>query len=151
MMKKLPLALLVPLLASCSTFDMQGSLTKVNAEPGLVTAGKVDVVVTDEQQKAREQRAAELLQESLSEDAAVELMLSRSPAFQELLLNHSQAGASVAQTGRLANPVLSFERMVKGEETEYRRFLRFGLLDDPTLPARPAASVLEIDRSAIRS
>ena len=108
MMKKLPLALLVPLLASCSTFDMRGSLTKVNAEPGVVTAGKVDVVVTDEQQKAREQRAAELLQESLSEDAAVELMLSKSPAFQELLLNHWQAGASVAQAGRIANPVFSF-------------------------------------------
>ncbi len=149
MMKKLPLALLVPLLASCSTFDMQGSLTKVNAEPGVVTAGKVDVVVTDEQQKAREQRAAELLQESLSEDAAVELMLSRSPAFQELLLNHWQAGASVAQTGRIANPVFSFERMVKGEETEYGRFLRFGLLDVLTLPARQAAAEIAIDRAAM--
>ena len=47
MMKKLPLALLVPLLASCSTFDMRGSLTKVTAVLGVVPAGKVDVVVTD--------------------------------------------------------------------------------------------------------
>ena len=44
--------------------------------------------------------------------------------------------AEAVQTGRIANPVLGFERIVAGDELELGRALSFGLLDLLTLPAR---------------
>ncbi len=147
---KLLVILSLPLVASCSRFDMQTSLTEVNAQAAIVATNKVEVVMSSAQQDEFNRRSAALLQKPIDQNAAVELMLSRSPAFQELLLRHWQQNASLAQDGRLTNPVFSFERLVSGSETEYGRLFRFGLMDILTLPARRAAVNLALDRAKVR-
>lgn len=55
-----------------------------------------------------------------------------------------------AQSGRIANPVFSFERVRAGEELEFGRILTFGLLDLITLPYRKGIADQRIAQSQIR-
>ena len=92
--------------------------------------------MTRDQQDALNNRAKLILQKEVGELEAVELMLVKSPSFQRLLFENLVEGTLAAQTGNIPNPTVSLERMAKGAETEYGRFLTFGLIDVFTLPMR---------------
>ncbi len=98
----------------------------------------------------REAMAAEverLLAAPLGADDAVRIALGYSPAFQTLLAEAAAASADATGSARVANPVFSFERLVRshgGErELDIGRALGFSLLDILLLPAR-------LERAAFR-
>jgi hypothetical protein len=62
---------------------------------------------------------------------------------------HKINAAQAAQGGRIANPVVSLERLVYGSELEIGRSISFGLLDVLTLPQRRKAADAELARQEL--
>ncbi len=123
-------------LSGCVSYDFDENLEKINQNEEVVPFGEVVAAVTSDQQDALNNRAKSILRKEVGELEAVELMLVKSPSFQRLLFENLVEGTLAAQTGNIPNPTVSLERMVKGAETEYGRFLTFGLIDVFTLPMR---------------
>jgi hypothetical protein len=133
------------IISGCSSYKFEDSLSDINSNKEIVIAGKITAAINKEQQDELFNNSKELLNSEVGEKEAVELMLSKSPSFQSLLFKYRESGSAAAQNGRIANPVFSFERMVKGSEIEYGRFLSFGLLDLLLLPTKQKSSKLAVD------
>src|SRR5687768_8867827 len=124
------------LLAGCATVDIDQSLRETNEAARDFTQGKAELSRTTEQRQARDQLSQQLLAKPLSMDEAVQLALANSPSFQSLLAQGWAELSAARQTGRIGNPVFTFERMRLGSELELGRLLSIGLLDLLTLPRR---------------
>lgn len=133
------------LISGCSSYKFDESLSKLNENDKLGAVGQITNVISESQRDALNARALTLLNSELGQDEAIELMLIKSPDFQSLLFEHRSRLAVAAQKGRISNPVFSFERMVKGNETEYGRFITFGLLELLTLPVRQDTSKISVE------
>lgn len=130
------------ILAGCASVNFDQALQDTNNSTGNFAQGKLELSRSDQQQQARSKLSDELLAKPLSQDEAVQLALANSPAVQALLAQSWVDLATANQTGRIANPVFTFERMRFADELELGRLLSFGLLDLLTLPRR-----MEISRS----
>ncbi len=127
------------LLAGCAAPAIDDNIAAAHAE---VTArGGIDFtwLTTD---AAREQARADVartLRQPLTQDDAVRIALSHSPALQALLFDRAAASAEATQSARLPNPVFAFERLASGgapNQVELTRALTLPLLDVLLLPAR---------------
>jgi hypothetical protein len=118
--------------------------------PDVISSGQATLVLDAKTRQKMDDRANFLLKSELNENAAVELMLSKSLDFQTLLLENWRQGSVFVQSGNIANPSFSFERMVKGAETEYGSFLSFGLFELLTLPNRRASAKIDAERSKVQ-
>ncbi len=123
-------------LAGCASVNFDQAVQDTNNGTGTFTQGKLELSRSDQQQQARRKLSNELLAQPLSQDEAVQLALANSPAVQTLLAQSWSELAQANQTGRIANPMFTFERMRFGDELELGRLLSFGLLDLLTLPRR---------------
>ena len=130
------LAAVAVVLAGCASVNIDEAISATNNATGEFTAGKLVLSRTQQQQQAREKLAQELLARPLSSDDAVQLALANSPAVQTLLAQSWADMAAANQSGRIANPMFTFERMTFKDELEIGRLLSFGLLDVLTLPKR---------------
>ena len=130
------------ILAGCASVNFDQAVQDTNSSAGTFTQGKLELSRSDQQQQARSKLSSELLRKPLSQDDAVQLALANSPAVQTLLAQSWADLATANQTGRIANPVFTFERIRFADELELGRLLSFGLLDLLTLPRR-----MEISRS----
>ena len=142
---------LVLLVSGCATFDVGDSVSFVNDEVASFTAGDLSLARTDADREARATAATEILGGSLDRDAAVRLALVNSPAIQAMLAARWAEGADAAQTGRIPNPVLAYERVATedGDEVEIERLFSFGLLDILTLPWKQGIAKRRIDRAQL--
>ncbi|MFZ6733988.1 TolC family protein [Undibacterium sp. Ji42W] len=127
-------ALLV--MTGCTSFDINQSTQKINQQYPAYTQGKLALASTSAQQKDMKVRAASLLHDTLTQDAAVQIALLNSPALQAMLAQHQADGGDAEQEGRIQNPVFNFERNRQSGELEIARMLSFGLLDLLSLPQR---------------
>jgi len=123
-------------LAGCASVNFDQAVQDTNDTNNTFTQGKLKLSRTDQQSQARTQLSSELLAKPLGMDEAVQLALANSPAVQTLLAQSWADMAEASQTGRIANPVFTFERIRSGDELELGRLLSFGLLDLLTLPRR---------------
>ena len=142
--------LLLPLVSGCSSYDIDSSIDSVNQMPDVISSGQATLVLDAKTKQKMDDRANFLLKSELNENAAVELMLSKSLDFQTLLLENWRQGSLFVQSGNIANPSFSYERMVKGAETEYGSFLSFGLFELLTLPNRRASAKIDAERSKVQ-
>ena len=133
------------LISGCSSHKFDENLSRLNENDKLGIVGQITNVTSESQRDALNARALTLLNSELGQDEAIELMLVKSPDFQSRLFEHRSRLAVAAQKGRISNPVFSFERMVKGSETEYGRFISFGLLELLTLPVRQDTSKISVE------
>ena len=135
----------------CASFDIEDNLAWTNEEMVAYTGGNLELARTDEQRRARADKAAELLSNTLGRDAAVQLALVNSPAIQAMLADNWAEGADAAQAGRIPNPVFAFERLATDAdaEVEIERLFAFGLLDVLTLPLRKRVADRRIELSRI--
>ncbi len=124
------------ILAGCASVNFDQAVQDTNDSNGSFTQGKLELSRSTQQQQARSKLSGELLAKPLSQDDAVQLALANSPAVQTLLAQSWADLSTANQTGRIANPVFTFERMRFGSELELGRLLSFGLLDLLTLPRR---------------
>ncbi len=136
-------------LAACSSVNFDQSLALTNQQANAFTQGELALVRSEAQKAAMERITAELLAQPLTRDNAVRLALVHSPALQALLAQHAADAAQAAQGGRIANPVVSLERVVQGSELEIGRSISFGLLDVLTLPQRRKAANAELARQEL--
>ncbi len=127
-------------LAGCASVDIDQTLSDTNNSTAAFTQSKLMLSRTDAQRQAGGKLTTELLAKPLSMDDAVQLALANSPAVQALLAQSWADMAQANQSGRIANPLFSFERVTFGSELEIGRFLSFGLLDLLTLPQRQSLS-----------
>ena len=140
-------------LAGCASVDMNQTLLDVNASTHATyafTQGKLTLSRTEQQQLARDKLASELLAKPLSMDDAVQLALANSPAVQALLAQSWADMAQAQQTGRIANPLFTFERTTFASELELNRLLSFGLLDLLLLPQKMALSRGQMAQSKVQ-
>ncbi len=124
------------LLTGCATVNFDDVLQHSRQASQGVVPESLELRQTDAQRQASAQRSAQLLAKPLSLPDAVQLALANSPALQTLLAQSWADMAAINQTGRIANPLLSFERTQLLNEVELNRSLSIGLLDLLTLPRR---------------
>ena len=137
-------------LSGCASVDFDQSLATTNQEAANFTQGHLALGRTASQRAGLDATAKQLLLGPISQANAVQLALSNSPALQAMLAQNWGDAANAAQTGRIANPVFSFERMVAGDELEFGRLLSLGLLDLLTLPQRQGVARRSIERAQLQ-
>ena len=138
------------LLAGCASVNFDQALGEANQTTQTFTQGKLELSRTDGQRQSRLQLTERLLAEPVSMDDAVQLALANSPAVQTLLAQSWGDLAAAYQTGRIANPVFTFERMRFKDELELGRLLSIGLLDILTLPYRGALSRNQVAQAKVQ-
>lgn len=122
--------------SACTSVNFDESVVKVNQQANGFTQGQLGLIKTQEQRMQMDKLANELLSQTITQSGAVQLALANSPALQAMLAQSWANTAIAAQTGEIANPSLSLERMRIADELEIGRFLAVGLLDIITLPQR---------------
>jgi outer membrane protein TolC len=127
-------------LAGCASVGIDDALKDTNTQAEQFTGGKLELSRTQEQRDRRAALSQELLSRPLSQGDAVQLALANSPAMQALVAQSWGEMAAANQTGRMPNPVFTFERMRLGSELEIGRLLSFGLVDLIVLPQRLSVS-----------
>lgn len=127
---------LLLILSGCTTISVNENLTRTQDEIAQFTDSELMLKRSSEDVARAEAIVEKLLAEPLSEQGAVQIAMANSPAFQTVLARHMADTADAAQSGRIPNPVFSFERVTQGAELEIGRLLSFGLLDLVTLPQR---------------
>jgi outer membrane protein TolC len=123
-------------LTACASLDFGATVARTNQDTASFTQGTLALAQTAAQREARASQAARLLAQPLDQAGAVQLALVNSPALQALLAQRWSELATLAQSGRIANPSLSLEQSTLGAELEIGRRLSLGLLDLLTLPQR---------------
>lgn len=124
------------LVSACAAPDIDLAVQEANRAAPDFTGGKLELSRTDRQRQARERLSEQLLAKPLAMDDAVRLALANSPAVQALIAQSWNDLAAANQSGRIANPVFTFEHLRVGDATEIGRLLSFGLLDLLALPRR---------------
>ncbi len=143
-------ALSLAVLTGCASVNFDQSIAQTNQDAADFTAGQLSLAQTHAQRDARERTAAELLKQPLSQSEAVRLALINSPALQAMLADNWANAANAAQSGRIANPIFTFERLRIVNELDLGRLLSIGLLDLLTLPQRNAIAQQRIAHSQLR-
>ncbi|MDP3309688.1 MAG: transporter, partial [Polaromonas sp.] len=108
-------------LAGCASVNFDQAVGDTNNSAGDFTQGKLELSRTTEQRQTRGKLSSELLAKTLSQDDAVQLALANSPALQALLAQSWADMAAANQSGRITNPLFSFERIRAGRELELER------------------------------
>ncbi len=137
-------------LAGCASVNFDQAVGDTNNSAGDFTQGKLELSRTTEQRQARGKLSSELLAKTLSQDDAVQLALANSPALQALLAQSWADMAAANQSGRITNPLFSFERIRAGRELELERVLSFGLLDLLTLPYRQTIARNQVAQAKVQ-
>lgn len=143
-------AVSLAVLSGCASVNFDQSLANTNQVAADFTQGKLVLAQTKDQRDALDRTATDILQKPISQSNAVRLALVNSPALQALLAQNWADASRAAQTGRIANPVFTFERMRFADELELGRLLAFGLLDLLTLPQRYSIAQRQIEQSQLR-
>lgn len=148
--KTLAVAATLVVLSGCASIDFEKTLATVNRDAAGFTDGNLALVRTDEQRTDLDKVASEILAKPLGQSDAVRLALVNSPALQALLAQSWADGSKAAQTGRISNPILTFESVRFADELELGRQLSFGLLDILTLPQRASIAERQIALQQVR-
>jgi hypothetical protein len=125
-------------------------LPETNEQAALFTQGSLSLARTKDQRAEMDSVANEILSKPIGQNDAVRLALVNSPALQAMLAQNWADAAGAAQTGRIANPVFTFERLRFAGELELGRLLSFGLLDLLTLPQRYKIAERQIAQQQLR-
>ena len=128
----------VLVLSACASYDVQKGMDRASLDVGDFVQGDLQLARSEGERQQRLHASSRLLSNPLEQTQAVQLMLANSPSFQALMAQSWLESATAAQSGRISNPVFSYESVVTGSEREVNRFLAFGLLDLLTWPQRVA-------------
>ena len=137
-------------LTGCASVTADQTMVRVNDEATGFTEGRLALARSDNERQKRAAAASQLLAATVGQREAVQLALVNSPALQALLALGWADSADAAQSGRITNPLFSFERLVVGDSLDIGRSLAFGLLDVLSLPARQGVASRRIEQSQLR-
>jgi outer membrane protein TolC len=139
------------LLAACATSTIDQSLTRVAelSQPHANAPVRLARASDDRLRAAAE--VDSLLRQPVNADTAVRMAFANSPALQALLADHAVITAGALQDARPGNPVLTFDRLVRGDVTEIGRLLTIGVTDLFTLRARGRVADARIEGQTLRT
>jgi outer membrane protein TolC len=137
-------------ITGCATVDINESIARTNQAASSFTQGKLALLQTDAQRADATALTGRLLATPLSQNDAVQIALVNSPALQALIAERWADAANAAQSGRIANPLLTLERTRSTVETDIGRMLSIGLLDLLTLPQRQRVAQSRIALSQLQ-
>ena len=140
----------IAVLSACASYDMQKGVDRASIDTKDFVQGDLQLARNDSERQKMVSTSARLLANSVGQTEAVQLMLANSASFQALMAQNWLEAATAAQSGRISNPVFSYESVVTGSETEINRFLTFGLLDLLTLPHRAAMAAHRMEQAQLR-
>ncbi|TAH44662.1 MAG: TolC family protein [Betaproteobacteria bacterium] len=137
----LPLSLIAAaVLSGCASVAVNDNFSEVQRFAREQTGSEVRWLRSDTEREAVGSEVDRLLAQPLQMEDAVRIALGYSPGFQVLLAEAATASADATQSGRIANPVFSFEHLYRsggGErDLDIGRVLSVSLLDLLLLPAR---------------
>ncbi|MBL8517615.1 MAG: TolC family protein [Burkholderiales bacterium] len=143
------------LLVGCTTTGVDRTIdaaaTLAKNEFGALSAWNA----TETAQRDAKADADQRLAKPLTADDAVAIALRYSPAYQALLSDAAAASAQAAQSGRITNPVFTFERLARREEggidLDIGRMIAVPLLDLLFLPSRLEVAKARQDRAALQA
>jgi len=151
-MKRAPLVLIgVTLLAGCATTTIDRGLDEVRSSAQSLAGAEPRLIRTDEERRAAAAVVDALLAKPLGADDAVRIALAHSPAAQALMHENAAAMAAAIQSGRLINPVFTFERLRRGDELEISRLLSFQILDLLTWPLRQQMADVRFEQDKVKA
>ena len=102
-------------LTGCASVTADQTMVRVNDEATGFTEGRLALARSDDERQKRAAAANQLLAAPVGQREAVQLALVNSPALQALLAQGWADSADAAQSGRITNPLFSFERLVAGD------------------------------------
>jgi hypothetical protein len=123
-------------LAGCATSTVQQTTADAVRDARGRIGIKANMNATAQQRAGAKAAADALLAKPLSQDDALRIALTHSPATQALLFDNMAQQSAAIQGGRIGNPVFTFERLVRGGDKDIGRMLSIGLLDVVMLPWR---------------
>jgi outer membrane protein TolC len=106
------------LLAGCASFTPDGGFDGVRQATQPHLSQDLRWARSEADRQAIDRRVAELLQQPLGADAAVQLALLNNRGLQAAFFELGIAEADLVQAGRLPNPGFSFGRSARGDERE---------------------------------
>lgn len=128
----------VTLLAGCATLSQDAGFGSVAAVAEQRLQKQVKWAKTAEVREAIQAQVQDLLGDTLTVDAAVQIALLNNAGLQATYSNLGIADADLVQAQRLHNPGFSFQRLEKNGLYEYERTFIFDLFGLLTIPARTA-------------
>lgn len=143
--------LAVSVLAGCATVSVDRAMDDAQGVARERAGAEARRISSDEQ---RQQVAAEvdrLLAQPLTADLAVRIAMANSPGFQAMLHENAATMAAAVQSGRLINPVFTFDRLVRGDDIDIGRLLSFQIVDLLTWPLRTQMANLRIEQDKIKA
>jgi outer membrane protein TolC len=133
------------LVGGCTSIDPARGLADVRALTPEAPGDALVWIQSSADLEASNQRVAQLLDEALTPDSAVQIALLNNKGLQASFAEIGIAQADLLQAGRLANPGFSFARTSQGEHLEIERGLHFNLM---SLMLRPQRQAMESRRYA---
>ena len=138
------------LVAGCTTVEPTAEVAATGRALAGFTGERLRLVEDAVALRARGEAVEALLAAPLSQEGAVRLALLGSPALQALLATRTAEIAESAQGGRIANPVLSYERLRDHGEVDIGRLVSVGLLDMLGWPQRRRIADAELQAAQQR-
>src|SRR5690606_37599026 len=120
-------AIAVIALGGCASFSPDGGFDAVEQIAAEHLGKQARWPKSDAERGAVDRRVAQLLEEPLTMDDAVQLALLNNRGLQAAYAELGIAEADFVQAGRLPNPGFSFGRLRRGDETELERGLHLNL------------------------
>jgi len=134
-------------LAGCASFSPDGGAGKVSELTRERTGQSVAFQRTEVEVDSAGARVAELIQQPLTQDSAVEIALLNNRGLQASFSELGIAEADRVRAGRLANPTLSFGRLRGGAVTEIDRSVMFDVLGLFTMPLASEVAQRQLEQA----
>jgi outer membrane protein TolC len=122
------------LLAGCKSLTPDAGFSAVEQAVQERTGAQAKWVRSEDEASSARARVKELLAQSLSPEAAVQIALLNNPGLQATYADVGIAEADLVQASRWRGPTFSFARLRRGDEIEYERSLFFDVLGLLTIP-----------------
>jgi outer membrane protein TolC len=141
----------VLILGGCASFSPDGGADKVSDLVRERTGQSVGFQRNLADVASASERTAELLEQPLTADRAVEIALLNNRELQASFSDLGIAEANLVRAGRLANPVFSFSNVSSGGDYKIERSVLFNVLGLITLPVASQVARRQFEQAQIQA
>ena len=138
-------------LAGCATVTVDRAMTDAQGAARDRVGVEVRRFDSDVQRQQLASEIERMLSKPLAADDAVRVAMANSPGFQAMLHENAATMAAAVQSGRLINPVFTFDRLVRGGDIDIGRLLSFQIVDLLTWPLRTQMASLRIEQDKLKT
>ena len=142
-------------LAGCASLQVERNLGEATALARDAAGATPRLARTDEDRRQSRSEVDRILDDPLAAEGAVRIAVAHGAALQATLFEGVAKSAAATQSARLANPIFTFERLVRreqgGVDKDIGRMLAFSVFDLLLLPARLRAADFQQQQLRVRT